>query len=166
MKIEPDHDDVHVAAKSGDTDEVAALLSMDNRLTRTFDADGWSPLHLAAHYGHAAIVELLLHNNAPVDLRSTNEMANTALHAALAGKRNDVVKILLDAGADVNASQHGGWTPLHSAAANGDRAVIDLLFAHGADAALANDAGVTPAVFARERGHADVADYLERRPTA
>ena len=166
MKIEPDHDDVHVAATRGDTDEVAALLSMDSRLTRTFDADGWSPLHLAAHFGHAAVVELLLHNNAPVDLRSTNQMANTALHAALAGRRNEVVKILLDAGADVNASQHGGWTPLHSAAANGDRSVIDLLFAHGADAALANDAGVTPAAFARERGHADIAEYLERRPTA
>jgi ankyrin repeat protein len=166
MKLEPDHDDVHVAAKSGDTDEVAALLSMDTRLTRTFDADGWSPLHLAAHYGHSAIVELLLHNNAPVDLRSTNQMANTALHAALAGRRSDVVKILLGAGADANASQHGGWTPLHSAAANGDRAVIDLLFAHGADGTLANDAGVTPAAFARERGHADIADYLERHTKA
>jgi ankyrin repeat protein len=166
MKIEPDHEDVHVAAKSGDTDEVAALLSMDNRLTRTFDSDGWSPLHLAAHYGHAPVVELLLHNNAPVDLRSTNAMANTALHAALAGRRNTVVRILLDAGADVNAQQHGGWTPLHSAAANGDREMIDLLFSRGADAALANDAGATPAATARERGHPDIAEYLERRDTA
>jgi ankyrin repeat protein len=166
MKLEPDHDDVHVAAKHGDTDEVAALLSMDNRLTRSFDADGWSPLHLAAHYGHSAIVELLLHNNAPVDLRSTNQMANTALHAALAGRRAEVVKILLDAGADVDAKQHGGWTPLHSAAANGDRAMVDLLLARGAKPSAANDAGVTAAAFARERGHAEIAEYLERRPTA
>jgi ankyrin repeat protein len=166
MKLEPDHEDVHAAAKSGDTDEVAALLSMDNRLTRSFDAEGWSPLHLAAHYGHAALVELLLHNNAPVDLRSTNQMANTALHAALAGKRSDVVKVLLDAGADVNATQHGGWTPLHSAVANGDRAIVDLLLARGAKASLANDAGVTPAALARERGHPELADYLERRATA
>ena len=164
MKLEPDHDDVHAAAKSGDTDEVAALLSMDNRLTRTFDADGWSPLHLAAHYGHAAVVELLLHNNAPVDLRSTNMMANTALHAALAGQRSAVVKILLDAGADVNAKQHGGWTPLHSAAANGDRGVIDLLFARGAKL-VPNDAGTTAAAMARERGHAGIADYLEQHAT-
>ena len=165
MKLEPDHEDVHAAAKSGDTDEVAALLSMDNRLTRSFDADGWSPLHLAAHYGHTALVELLLHNNAPVDLRSTNQMANTALHAALAGRRAGVVKILLDAGADVNAKQHGGWTPLHAAAASGDRALVDLLLARGAKPSLANDAGATPASTARERGHAEIADRLDR-PTA
>ena len=163
MKLEPDHEDVHAAAKNGDTDEVAALLSMDNRLTRTFDADGWSPLHLAAHYGHADVVSLLLHNNAPVDLRSANQMANTPLHAALAGRRADVVPILLDAGADVNARQHGGWTALHAAAANGDRALVELLLSRGADAAIANDAGVTAAAIARDRGHGAIAELLERR---
>jgi ankyrin repeat protein len=163
MKLEPDHEDVHAAAKNGDTDEVAALLSMDNRLTRTFDADGWSPLHIAAHYGHADVVSLLLHNNAPVDLRSANQMANTALHAALAGRRANVVPVLLDAGADVNARQHGGWTALHAAAANGDRALVELLLSRGADAAIANDAGVTAASIARERGHAAIAELLERR---
>jgi ankyrin repeat protein len=166
MKLEPDHEDVHAAAKSGDTDEVAALLSMDNRLTRTFDADGWSPLHLAAHYGHADMVEILLHNNAPVDLRSTNAMANTALHAALAGRQTRVAKILIDGGADVNARQHGGWTPLHSAAANGDRAAVELLLARGAKADSANDAGVTPAASARERGHTEIADLLDASSTA
>ena len=163
MKIEPDHADIHVAAKDGDTDEVAALLSMDNRLTRTHDADGWTPLHLAAHYGHPETVAILLHNNAPVNIRSANQMANTPLHAALAGRRADVVKILVDAGADVNAKQHGGWVPLHSAAANGDRAMVDLLIARGADRNAVNDAGVSAAAFARERGHAALADYLDGR---
>lgn len=166
MKLEPDHEDVHAAAKSGDTDEVAALLSMDNRLTRTFDADGWTPLHLAAHYGHANTVELLLHNNAPVDLRSTNAMTNTALHAALAGRQTRIARILLDAGADANARQHGGWTPLHSAAASGDREAIDLLIARGAKPELANDAGVTPAAFAREKGKPEIAEYIDAKASA
>jgi ankyrin repeat protein len=163
MKLEPDHEDVHAAARDGDIDEVAALLSMDNRLTRTFDADGWSPLHLAAHYGHPDVVALLLHNNAPVDLRSTNQMANTALHAAIAGRRSDVVEVLVDAGADVNARQHGGWNALHGAAANGDRRVVELLLSRGADAAAANDTGVTAAAIARDRGHTEIAELLERR---
>jgi ankyrin repeat protein len=163
MKTEPDHEDIHVAAKNGDTDEVAALLSMDSRLTRTHDGDGWTPLHLAAHYGHADIVSIMLHNNAPVDIRSTNTMANTPLHAALAGRRTDVSKLLIDAGADVNARQHGGWVPLHAAAANGDREMVDLLIARGADRAAINDAGVSAAAIARERGHAALADSLDRR---
>ena len=167
MKIEPDHDDVHAAARAGDTDEVAAILSMDNRLTRTFDAEGWSPLHLAAHYGHAETAALLLHNNAPVDQRSTNELANTALHAALAGQdakaRGEVARMLIDAGADVRATQHGGWTPLHQAAAAGDRGLVDYLLAKGASAGVKNDAGTTPAAIARERGHAELAGYLEQR---
>ena len=163
MKTEPDHEDIHVAAKNGDTDEVAALVSMDSRLTRTHDCDGWTPLHLAAHYGHADIVSIMLHNNAPVDIRSTNTMANTPLHAALAGRRNDVSKMLIEAGADVNARQHGGWAPLHAAAANGDRDMVELLIARGADRVAANDAGVTAASIARERGHAALADFLDRR---
>ena len=152
-----------MAAKNGDTDEVAALLSMDSRLTRTHDSDGWTPLHLAAHYGHADIVSIMLHNNAPVDIRSTNTMANTPLHAALAGRRNDVSKMLIEAGADVNARQHGGWVPLHAAAANGDREMVELLIARGADRAAINDAGVSAAALARERGHAALADSLDRR---
>jgi ankyrin repeat protein len=163
MKTEPDHEDIHVAAKNGDTDEVAALLSMDSRLTRTHDSNGWTPLHLAAHYGHADIVSIMLHNNAPVDIRSTNTMANTPLHAALAGRRNDVSKMLIEAGADVNARQHGGWVPLHAAAANGDREMVDLLIARGADRSAINDAGVSAAAIARERGHAALADSLDRR---
>ncbi|HEX2718499.1 MAG TPA: ankyrin repeat domain-containing protein [Gemmatimonadaceae bacterium] len=165
MKLEPDHDDVHAAAKAGDTDEVAALLSMDNRLTRTFDTDGWTPLHLAAHYGHASTVEILLHNNAPVDLRSQNQLANTALHAALAGQRPaeraQVARLLVDGGADVNAVQHGGWTPIHQAAANGDRETAELLIARGAQRDVANDAGVTPAAIAHQRGHDAIATWLE-----
>ena len=163
MKPEPDHDDIHTAAKAGDTDEVAALLAMDSRLTRTHDADGWTPLHLAAHYGHLETVAVLLHNNAPVDIRSTNSMANTALHAALAGRRNDIAKMLVDGGADVNARQHGGWVPLHSAAANGDREIVDFLLSRGADRTATNDAGTSAASIARERGHPSLAEYLDQR---
>ncbi len=59
-----DHDDILTAARAGDVDEVAAVLSMDNRLTRVADGEGRTPLHLAAAGGHAGTVALLLHNNA------------------------------------------------------------------------------------------------------
>ena len=61
---ENDHEDILTAARSGDTDEVAAVLSMDNWLTAAKDGEGRTALHLAAAGGHARTVELLLHNNA------------------------------------------------------------------------------------------------------
>ena len=92
-----DHEDIHDAAKAGDNDEVAAILSMDNRLTRAVDADGWTPLHLAAHYGHADVVETLIANNADVNLRSDD--GRTALALAEQAGKADVAALLRSRGA-------------------------------------------------------------------
>ncbi|MBV9879467.1 MAG: ankyrin repeat domain-containing protein [Gemmatirosa sp.] len=74
-----DHDDILAAAAAGDVDEVAAVLSMDNRLTRATDARGRAPLHLAALHGHEDVVALLLHNNAAPDARDADGRTPLAL---------------------------------------------------------------------------------------
>ena len=68
--------------------------------------------------------------------------------------------MLLDAGADPNARQEGGFVPLHAAAHNGNERAGRSLLEHGADRSLATDDGRTAAGIAREAGHALLADSL------
>ena len=74
-----------------------------------------------------------------------------------------LVRKLLDAGADPNAKSASGGTPLHTAAFTGDGAILDLLLARGADASIKNAQGKTAADIARERGHPGMARVLEDR---
>jgi uncharacterized protein len=97
MTRHDDHDDICSAAQRGDLDEVAALLSIDNRLTRATSKDGWTPLHLAAHFGHAPVVETLIANNADVNARTTD--GRTALALAEAAAQTGVAALLRARGA-------------------------------------------------------------------
>ena len=60
--------------------------------------------------------------------------------------------LLLEAGADPDAVQRGGWTPLHSAAHIGDARTVELLLARGADPAALDDEGRSVADMAAESG--------------
>jgi len=82
----------------------------------------------------------------------------------VAAERNDVhmMRVLLDAGADVNVHDAIGWTAMHVAASNGRADIIGLL-AHKRAAVNARDrGGQTPLIFAVRRGHADAVAMLLR----
>ena len=92
-----DHEDILTAARAGDTDEVAAVLSMDNRLARATDAEGRTPLHRAAAAGYHDMVELLLHNNA--DPNARDAAGRTALVLAESAGHAGVADLLRRSGA-------------------------------------------------------------------
>jgi ankyrin repeat protein len=95
-----------------------------------------------------------------VDAVTANDLANQPLHAAAAGRSIETCRLLLAAGAEVDARQHGGFTPLHEAAQSGDAGMVELFLSAGADpTALASD-GRSPAEIARDAGHGDVATRL------
>ena len=108
-----------------------------------------------------------------MDIEAADTMGRRALHEAVHRGNRDVVKVLLDAGADVNARGRSGQTPLTwLAGRNGaDVMLAGLLMDAGARADIADDDGWNAAqrataannlellqVFARHRLRLDATD--------
>src|SRR6266852_8353165 len=153
--------DVFEASTLGDLETVRKFVSGDRALVNAFAADGFYPLGLAAFFGHRAIVEFLLKNGANVATAARNAQKVTALHGAVARRDAEIVKMLLEAGADPNARQESGFVPLHDAAANGHAALVELLLKYGANADAKTDDGKTAGDMAADRGHKDLAESLK-----
>jgi ankyrin repeat protein len=155
--------DLFNACAAGKTEVVLAELDRDPTLLESRSSDGWTPLHLAAFFGHAELAKGLLNRGAPIDAVSANPMRNTPLHAATAGRNAQLVSLLLEQGADANARQHGGWTALQSAAQSGCLAIARSLVEHGAQIGVRADNNQSALDLALSNGHGDVASFLEQQ---
>lgn len=95
--------------------------------------DGFTPLHLAAFFGGAEAVRVLLAAGAPADADNDNAAHVRPLHSAIAAGDHGAAAALLAAGADPNVRQNGGYTPLLQAAHADDPELSRLLLDAGAD---------------------------------
>jgi ankyrin repeat protein len=123
------------AAALGEVSRLDELLREDPELARAWSLDGFTALHYAAFFGSPEAVRALVAADADLEARSRNqEFAPdaTPLHSAVAAGRMDNAEALLEAGADPNAKQHGGFTPLMEAEQRGDFDLAELLIRHGA----------------------------------
>ena len=149
------------AAAMGDLAALHAALARDPGSVRQYSFDGWTALHLAAHFGRVEAAQALVAAGANVTAHSWNGMDNEPIHAAAAHKGNvAMVAALLDAGAQINAREHGGFTPLHQAAQNGDADMVTLLLKHGARRSLETDKEQTAYDLAFAAGFHELAERL------
>lgn len=159
--------DLFEASAVGNVERVRELIGKDAALVRLFSPDGFSPLHLAAFFGHPESVSDLVDHGADVNAVSRNPMHLRPLHSALAHRRTDValkvVRVLLSHGAEVDARQAGGWTPLHQAAAHGLIELVKMLLEKGADPGATAENGSSPIDLARRSGNKQLLDLLRRK---
>ncbi|XP_073802040.1 protein phosphatase 1 regulatory subunit 12A isoform X3 [Danio rerio] len=90
------------------------------------------------------------------DVRHTKS-GGTALHVAAAKGYAEVLKLLIQAGYDVNIKDYDGWTPLHAAAHWGKEEACRILVEHLCDMDVVNKVGQTAFDVADE----DILGYLE-----
>jgi len=144
--------------------EAAALASTRTYLAAGGDPNavedglGNTPLHNAARSGYPSVVKLLLEYGANVDIHDPD--VGTPLCVT---RNREVARILLDAGADVNAAYRWGNTVLHAAAANGtgyDAEFLALLLRHGAKPDKHGLDGYTPLHWAARCGFEKKAKML------
>lgn len=150
------------AARAGD---LAALNALTNAAADlgAVDESGETALMLAAHGGHAAAVRLLI--AAGADVNAVSPQGWTALaKAAYNGETErgyvEVVEVLADAGANLDARIFFGITPLMLAAGGGDASVVECLINRGADVLAPNEGGRTARMMANDRFYVDVINLL------
>jgi ankyrin repeat protein len=152
---------LHEAATLGRAARVTELLAGAPWAVDTLAPDGWTALHLAAHFGHGETLAVLLAAGADANLYGRGFERNLPLHAACAGGKVECALRLLPVTRDIDARQGGGWTALMLAAEDGLLPVVAALLARRADRALVNDAGRTALELARERGRGAAASLLD-----
>ncbi len=139
------------AAAVGDAARVHELLLLEAGFVDLWSPDGFTALHLASFFGHAAVAAELLNRGADVGAVARNPLGVQAIHSAAAGNHTDVVRVLLEHGADPNSRQEGGFAPIHAAAQNENKELYELLVSRGADESAITDDGRTVADFRQQQ---------------
>ncbi|KAK7929418.1 hypothetical protein WMY93_005813 [Mugilogobius chulae] len=159
---------LHIAARKDDTKSAALLLQNDHNadvqskmmVNRTTEngKSGFTPLHIAAHYGNVNVSTLLLNRGAAVDFTARNGI--TPLHVASKRGNTNMVALLLDRGAQIDAKTRDGLTPLHCAARSGHDPAVEILLERGAPILARTKNGLSPLHMSAQGDHVECVKLL------
>jgi len=147
--------------------DVAKFLLEHGADPNTKDGGHSSALHHIAHFGQVKAAKLLLEYFANVHAR--DEEGHTPLHRVFVGLYDDnsymelfldVIRLLLEHGADIDALNNNYATPLHVGAYYGCTIAARLLLEHGANVHLQDNEDKTPFEVASALGSEKLAQLL------
>jgi hypothetical protein len=117
-------------------------------------------LHDAARRGDLQRLQEFLQDGKPVDSRDFKGV--TPLGYAVGHDQLSIVKVLIDAKANVNDVDSAGNSAVHFAAGYGRVKVLEHLLARGAAVSKANKMGMTPLAAAQQNKHQQIVALLQR----
>lgn len=146
-------------AASGDYKAVKSFLEKHKEDVNRRNEEGWYAITWSAHFGHWAVVEILLDNGANCDLID-RDLMTPLLYAARRGC-TDTARLLIDKGANINHKNKAGWTALMLAVKN-DRIDMVRLLLEKKNLLLdeKNEDGDTALMLAAWNKHACIAGML------
>ena len=150
-----------LACTNGSAAMVQKLLNAGANANATA-MSGEPALLTCAHTGSVTAVQALLAHGAEVNAKDSRR-GQTALMRAVAQKHADVVRSLIDRGADVRARSKDGFSPLLFAAREGDLESAKILLAAGAEVNESSSEFGAPLLLAASSGHQDLALLLLQR---
>ena len=149
-----------IGAISRHTD-IALRLIQAGANVNTPNDDGATPLIYAASQGQCDVVKALLNAGAETDRATITPRGHTALAAAAALNHFEIVKLLVDNNAPIEAPLNGPC-PLLLASEAGYSKVVELLLEKKARVDAAQD-GLTPLIRAAQNGHLPVIELLLKK---
>lgn len=158
---------LYEAARNGNTSMVQLLLDYGAVVQTSM----YNALSGAAQFNHKEVVKLLLNRRADAGGRPTQIgsqktevfVGATPLRLSAMKGHTDIVKLLLENGANVNIRGQTGRTALHWAALKGHRDTVKLLLDYGAETCIQDELGRTPLDWALIRKHLEIANLLQER---
>jgi hypothetical protein len=181
---------LYLAVKRGDLDQIERHIQWDTDINAPIQ-DGQTALHMAAAMGKPSIVRLLVKKGAQIEAKDNG--GQTALYRALQHSRigiakliiksggqlqpdqtlfsliadkvgdRDVIRFLVDQGADIDGLNPEGETPLTFAIRHDQLQPTKQLIRAGADINKPNSHKQSPLALATARNNQDIIRFIKRQ---